>query len=59
MKDPLIWGAIALGYLVLILALLVAAIWTWDLRWALTAVILVLPSVLIALIPARKKEPRE
>jgi hypothetical protein len=52
---PLLWAGIAMAYLLLILIMFIAAIWTRDVRWALTGLILILPSLLITLIPATKK----
>jgi hypothetical protein len=55
-KDNATYVAIGLGYVLLILSLFVAAIWTTDFRWAATALILILPSVIVALVSAPKKE---
>lgn len=56
-KEAIIYGLIGLAYALLVLGLLIVAIWTLDWRYAATAVLLALPSVLI--IALGKKAPNE
>jgi Zn-dependent protease with chaperone function len=46
-KSDLIASTIGWGYVVLVVSLFVAAIWTKDWEWAATGVILILPSVIL------------
>lgn len=53
-------SAARIGFLLLVAAAatLLVGIWTWDARWTLTAVVVVVLSLICAIAAATPREPR-